>query len=295
LAIAGSGSLISNLAIQSPIVANYEVNSTLTLQASGGDYVQYLRASSNALSNGASGQGTYLAVELQNPQFNGAACSAYLAVYASGNPTPLTYTPVTCYNGMQIRTVVFGTTANIMLNGKIYTLNNIAACGGGACAPGVGGRAMPTGNYISQVELGGWDNVPPANVNPNTITTTVYFSSTPQQYGNVMAQWQGAIDNPGTGNGVGVAYYQISRTTYLGSDPNTPSFTSYDASFYDGTVQQSNTYNYTVTPYDFHGNAALGPPTSFLSSTGHGTMDGRRIGQQPIGSYWGGPASRSTC
>jgi hypothetical protein len=51
-------------------------------------------------------------------------------------------------------------------------------------------------------------------------------------------------------------------------------------------VLAGNTYYYTITPYDFHGNA--GPAISEPASTGTGTVDGRRVGQRPTGSYWGG-------
>jgi RHS repeat-associated protein len=282
-----NGSLISNtqnVPVQGPNATDYEVNSTLTLQANGGTYVQYLRASSNALASGSSGTGTYLAVELQNPSFQNGVCSAYLNVYQSGNPAALISTPVLCRNGMQIRTVVFGNNANIMLNGVVYSLvGNIASCAQGAyCAPGVGGGGMPSGSSISQVELGPWDNLAPGSVDFDSFTSTVNFTAAPGQPGSVMAQWAGALDNP---NGVGIAYYQVSRSAGT-TDPNTANFTSYDASFYDGTVLVGNTYTYTITPYDFHGNA--GPATLELASTSAGTVDGRRVGQHTTGSYWGG-------
>ena len=48
-----------------------------------------------------------------------------------------------------------------------------------------------------------------------------------------------------------------------------------------------NIYYYTITAYDLHGNG--GPPSgSEPASTGAGTVDGRRVGQRPTGSYWGG-------
>ena len=182
-----SGSLISKITVPPPSSLNYEVSTTLTLQASGCTYVQYLRASTNALSNGsASGLGTYLAVELQNPSFSATgACSAYLFVYqdTGSGPAALLSTPVACTNGMQLRTVVFGSSANIVLNGVVYTLsNNIASCSG-TCAPGVGGRGMPSGNSISQVELDQWDNVAPGQINFDTFTSTVDFTGASGQPG----------------------------------------------------------------------------------------------------------------
>jgi hypothetical protein len=74
----GGGSLISKVAVQGPSSTNYEVNMTVALKTGGGYYVEYLRASSNALT----GQGTYFSVELQNPTFNSAgACTATVVAY----------------------------------------------------------------------------------------------------------------------------------------------------------------------------------------------------------------------
>jgi len=262
------------------------------LQASGGDYVQYLRASTNALSDGSTGQGSYIAVELQNPTFNSTtgACAAYLAVYQFVNSvnSSSTSSPIKCQTRMTIRSVVFGNSLNVTVNGLVYSYANVSPATG---APGVGGRSMPNGNSIAITKLGAWDNVAPAAVNANTFTTSVYFGPTPGEPGSVMRQWQGAVDNPAggsnPGDGVGVAYYTITRGTVSGTDTTPQSFTSFDASFYDGTVYQSNTYVYSITPCDFHGNCGATLDDLFVS-TGQGTVDGRRTGIHPIGSYWGG-------
>jgi hypothetical protein len=189
---------------------------------------------------------------------------------------------------MTIRSVVFGDSLNVMVNGMVYSYANVGPATG---MPGVGGRSMPTGNSIAIAKLGPWDNVAPAQVNPNTFTTSVYFGPTPGEPGSVMAQWQGAVDNPAggsnPGDGVGVAYYTIARTTTYGTDTTPQSFTSFDASFYDGTVYQSNTYAYSITACDFHGNCT-NTSQLFPVSTGQGTVDGHRIGIRPTGNYWGG-------
>ena len=110
---AGGGSLISSIPVQpspqNPNLANYEVSTTLALNQSGGTYVQYLRASPDALSNGSGegSQGTYVAVELQKPTFTSSGCSATLAVYQRVSGTVyqlLSNNMVGCRNGMQIRT-----------------------------------------------------------------------------------------------------------------------------------------------------------------------------------------------
>jgi hypothetical protein len=292
----GGGNLISNVnnvPIQGPNANNYEVSSDVVLAANGGYFVQYLRASSGALSDGSTGTGSYIAVELQNPTFN-PTCSAQLAVYEAviingiTVVTPFNRTPIKCQTPMKIRSVVFGTSLNVMVNGVVYSYDNLTLTSG---APGVGGRAMPNGSSIADTSLGPWDNVAPAEVNQNTFTTTVYFSNSPSQPGSVMAQWQGAVDNPAggpnPGNGSGVAYYTITRNTISGTDTNTPSFQSFDASFYDGTVVQGNIYGYSITACDFHGNCGT-TLSDMPVATGEGTVDGHRIGIHPTGSYWGG-------
>lgn len=188
----GGGSLISKVAVQSPNTANYEVNSTLSLKTSGGVYVQYLRASNDALT----GQGSYFSVELQNPTFHASTgtCTATLAAYQSGSSTALYSTPVACQDGMEVRTVIVGTSANTMVNGVVYTVNNLTVTSG---APGIGGRSMPSSNAISFVQLGRWDSVPPPNpVNVNSFTSAVYFSGTPGTDGDATCEWQGVPTIP---------------------------------------------------------------------------------------------------
>jgi hypothetical protein len=63
------GSLVSKVAVPDG-TSNYEVKTTLTLTQSGGTYVTYLRASSNAMS-GPAAAGTRDAFEIQNPTFSG--------------------------------------------------------------------------------------------------------------------------------------------------------------------------------------------------------------------------------
>jgi hypothetical protein len=98
---ANGGSLISTTAVTN--LSEYEVSTTLNVAASGGTYVTYLGASSNALS-GPSAQGTYYAVEIQNPVVNGASCVATMAIYqkdASGITLHSSF-PVPCHSGMVV-------------------------------------------------------------------------------------------------------------------------------------------------------------------------------------------------
>src|SRR5579872_2485000 len=94
-------------AIYVPYASSYsEVKTTLTLTHSGGSYITYLLASSNALS-GPLASGTAYAFEVQNPTFSGSSCSATLAGYKiiSGSVTALASTTIPCSNGMTVRAV----------------------------------------------------------------------------------------------------------------------------------------------------------------------------------------------
>lgn len=265
------GSLISKVAVQGPSSANYEVNATLALKTSGGYYVEYLRASSNALT----GAGSYFSVELQNPTFNPStgACTATLAAFQSvnGSVTQLYSMPVACRDGMQVRTMVVSNYALTTVNGILYSafFNSQLSSG----MPGIGGRSMPTANTISQAELGPWDNVAPSPVNANTFTPWV----TP---GLVQVQWQGAVDNA---NGVGVGYYQVHRTDGLG-------FNTWDASFEDTSVQPGTTYTYQIWAIDMHNNAS--PATNLVVTTPQANLSTPyspyHRGLRPTDAYWGG-------
>ena len=62
---ANGGSLISKIAVPDG-TSDYEVKTTLTLAASGGTYIQYVRATLDAMSGPVS-SGTFYVVELQSP------------------------------------------------------------------------------------------------------------------------------------------------------------------------------------------------------------------------------------
>ncbi|MCX6625718.1 MAG: hypothetical protein NTY38_32575, partial [Acidobacteria bacterium] len=97
---ANGGSLISAVNVPDG-TARYEVRTMLTLGASGGTYIQYLRASQDALS-GPAPSGTYYAIELQNPTFApDGHCTATLAAYkrVGGMITALGSNQTACSNG----------------------------------------------------------------------------------------------------------------------------------------------------------------------------------------------------
>ena len=80
---ATGGSLISAIPVPTASIG-YEVNAHINLAQSGGVYTVYLSASSNALS-GPSPQGSYYAIELQNPVRTPTTCSANLLMYKRVN------------------------------------------------------------------------------------------------------------------------------------------------------------------------------------------------------------------
>src|ERR1035438_9914255 len=67
-----------------------EVRTTLKLTSSGGTYTSYLQASADAATSG-NGSGTYLAFEMQNPQFdtNGGCAANFLVLQSSGGVVSL--------------------------------------------------------------------------------------------------------------------------------------------------------------------------------------------------------------
>src|SRR5260370_27463538 len=89
---ANGSALISNIAVPDGS-SEYEVKMTLTLTTSGGNYITYVRASNDALS-GPVPSGTFYAVEVHNPTFNGSVCTATLALYRQlGGVTTQSFAP----------------------------------------------------------------------------------------------------------------------------------------------------------------------------------------------------------
>lgn len=114
LVVSGSStaSLISKVTIPDG-TSDGQNEMILTLAASGGVYISYLRANSTAT--------TYYSVELQNPTFSGGFCSATLAVnkVVSGVVTTLSSSLIPCFNGMQIRSTVRDTNLIIVRYGSV--------------------------------------------------------------------------------------------------------------------------------------------------------------------------------
>ncbi len=97
------GSLIFNSGTPLPAPSyNYEVKTTLTLTASGGYYVIFLRATAGSMLTPGN-NGAFYAVELANPTFINGVCSGTLTFYkqtGANQLTTLASTTVACHNGM---------------------------------------------------------------------------------------------------------------------------------------------------------------------------------------------------
>jgi hypothetical protein len=257
------GSLISTLT--SPTQPDYEVRATLNLSASGGLYAIYVRASSGAFGYG---NGTYYSFEITNPTFSGSNCSASLLLWKVNGPAALLgYTVIPCHNGMQVHAVVYGSALSYYQDGRVYLTAWDPDIPAGQ--PGIGGRDMPPGNSISEVDLGRHDTTPPSPVNAQTIGTSSFSD-------HVDAHWQGVVDDAG---GIGVEGYWILRDGQTWYFASTPEFT-------DEAITPGSTHTYGIACQDWHGNWS--PGTYFtVTAPPAGAIDPRRIGVHPLGNYWG--------
>ena len=262
------GSLIS----QHPNLAGvntYEIKAQLTLGSSGGNFVFYLAAPTNALMGQTSANGAFYALEIANPTFTGSSCLATLNFRSLVNgalTAPLYSGAVSCRNGMEIRVILSTAQAVYAFIDGVYVLwYSLPAQPAGR--PGIGGFAMPSGNGFSEVKIGILDTTPP----PGIADTSVAYRALPD---SIDLQWQGSADA-----GIGTWCYGILRDgVSLGIFPT--------ASFSDSTVVPGVAYTYRVYPIDYHFN---GGSSIYVTVTAPpaGTIEGRRTGVRPAGAYWG--------
>jgi hypothetical protein len=268
---------------------DYEVMMTLGVGsdgAYGGDQAALLRATFPVLNP----QGwpnptmSYYAVMVGEDTSNGcsAGCPGQLAVlkfvgqdngtYYTGQFTQLATTAVPCSNGMVVRAIMKGSNLSVLVNNQLYLSVSDSSLPTGM--PGVGFPAGGTGSSsvfsISQVSIGPIDRIAPSV--PSTQQATVL--TLPNR---VDAQWQGAMDDP---NGVGVELYSITRN-------GSPWITVPSPEFTDETVAPGTTYQYGISACDYHGNCS-GSSTLSVTTAPAGTIDSRRVGVRPDGTYWGG-------
>lgn len=259
------GSVISKV---NPGVNNYEISTTIKLNSGGATYSHFIRATSNART-GSSPQGTFYAVDLNISSYvSGGNCSATISIdYVNNGAKTSALLPVStwCRDGMELRTVMSSTRGiHVFVDGAwVGTVDPVLI---GTGQPGVGVRGSTTAGSISQVRLGALDTTAPT-ISPASNVLTVPVASA------VDIQWQSSTDA-----GRGFWKYDIFRNgQYITSVP--------ESVYTDQTVQPGTTYTYTITAMDYHINTnsvtfnVVTPPT--------GSIDQRRTGVRPTGSYWG--------
>ena len=149
----------------------YEVAATLNLPSSGGNYVLYLEATSNAVL-GSSSTGSFYAFAIQNPTFANGGCTATTTLYrvVSGAVSQISSTAVPCSNGV-VYHAAMGNDSKLR-----FWVNNIEYLNWTDPSPlsgqgGVGGYSMPSGNTISLLQLGLCDRIAPSAVDPASVQT----------------------------------------------------------------------------------------------------------------------------
>jgi len=315
---AEGGSLISRIPIPDG-TSEAEVALTISLKASGGVYTAFLQASSDART-GISAAGSYLAFEMQNPQFDAENkyCQANFVLLQSvaGKVSVLAAFPHSCRDGMRMRMAVHGGVVLIWPDQPAAMEFHIAATATAAGQPGLGAYGVPSGNAISLVQLGAIERTPPSAVDSSKLAASVFRT-------RVELKWAAASDSA---DGIGLAGYWVYRDgLYLGRTSNTY--------LNDETVKPGENHSYTVQSLNGHFNfapaatisitvptekltpitttppatppaVAPAPPSTTASEFGRpvargvtvgtpqadsgGGLDPRRIGVRALGSYWGG-------
>jgi len=125
-----------------------------------------------------------------------------VAVYkrVSNAVSLVTSSPTNCYNGMVIRTVVRGSSFLVIISspyaGTIHGWPSSVSFTDSAITTGVAGVGAyntPSGNAISQVQVGILDQVAPGAIDPKTIATYLLPN-------RVELEWPGVVDDA---NGIG--------------------------------------------------------------------------------------------
>ena len=204
-----NGSLISTVPVQGPSTAFYEVRTILNLTASGGTYINYLRATPDA--NFLTATGSAFALVLNNVTVSGSSCTATFSEYSmvNGAATLLSSMPVVCNQRSEFRSVMteISTTPGtaqvesylngVQLVGYQPSSSQINAAG----QPGVGVANVPIRNGVIEADLGPWDNVPPNPVAASSVAVSAFPN-------RIDISFAGTTDNPG---GSGVLEYSFFR------------------------------------------------------------------------------------
>ena len=240
--------------------ADYEVRMTLRITQSGGVYMAYVRSTPDA--------SVYYTVALMDVTLNGSSCSGTLTIWkVQGGAWLMASALVPCHDGMNIRAVMKGTWLYAFTDNLFRFAMNDGGLAGGL--GGVGGRAMPSGNTISKVEIGPADRIAPNAVDPRTIRNSPSANC-------IDLAFQPPSDDV---NGTGVQAFHLTRNGVVIGAP-------YDGGYSDCGLTPGTTYNYEIRSIDYHSNFSA--PAAFTATTPPaGTVDSRRIGVHALGSYWG--------
>ena len=262
------GSLISK--VTPPTGNNYEVKTTLDLPASGGTYVSYLRATTNA-QTGNPATGTFYSLEVM-PSFSGSSCNLAMTLrkVILGSQTVLVTGPAPCHQGTTIRFSIVGSYMIVTTDNHPWWAVTDSSITTGY--PGVGALQTPSGNSISGVNLGPGDQTqPPSGPSLSTFATSVL----PTRFD---LKFSGVADDT---NGTGIGYYFLYKNGSYVAASIAPEFSVQ-------TLSPGTLYHYSVAAADFHGN--FSPQTFFDITTpsAASVVDPRRIGIRPTGAYWGG-------
>ena len=265
-AAANGGSVVYKGAIPDG-TAEYEAKMTLKISASGGTYVLYLRASSDALSNAASPQGSYYAMEM-TPTLTSGGCTMAANHYkrSGGSVTLLASHSFACANNMTVRLAQRnGYYMGLTSLGELIFIGDSTLTAG---QPGFGVRAMPSGNGISKAEIGPADRVAPPAFSSANVRATAFDT-------RVDLSWDGMVDDA---NGSGIALYQIYRNGSFYSNFRTTNWT-------DTTVVPGTPYTYLIFALDMNHNGSWTSVT--VTTPPAGMRDPRKLGVRPLGTYWG--------
>jgi hypothetical protein len=129
LTFPSNGSLVLNTAIPESNTNDYEINSTLGLKSGYGTYIHFVRTSSAAVQ---AGSGSYISAEIAMPavfQQTGVA-TLNINQCINGTVTRLAQSEIIATDGMQFRTVVFGTNFWVFINDQMVAALTISLTSG---------------------------------------------------------------------------------------------------------------------------------------------------------------------
>jgi hypothetical protein len=262
------GSLISTVAVPDG-TSDYEVKAVIdTPSYWSGAYVIYLRASSNAMT-GPGATGTFYSIELNN-NFTYPPYYANVVINkcVNGSVTQLQSTMMSIHNGVVLRAWAQGSSIGLIKDGLISMTATDSSISSGK--PGIGGYNLPSsGSSINGVNLGPADRIAPGTPSSTTISTSVL----PTQ---LTVKFAGVSDDP---NGTGVSGYLLYRDGSWVASSRIPEFT-------DNTVSAGTSHSYTIYAADFRDNLS-GAASFSVTTPPSGSVDPRRVGTRPTGTYWG--------